>query len=123
MLSAVGSAWLMTQHDAHHLPVTDRGALVGIVSRSDLVRAFARSDDQIRGEIVDEILPAFALSANDIAVSVSNGEVILAGEVDDDLTARALPHAVRSVIGVVAVGGELHSSRRTPLVDAVTPTL
>ena len=47
-LSAVGAAWLMTEHDAHHLPVVDRDELVGIVSRSDLVRAFARSDEQIR---------------------------------------------------------------------------
>jgi CBS domain-containing protein len=123
VLSAVGSAWLMTEHDAHHLPVVDRGKLVGIVTRSDLVRAFARSDDQIRAEIIGEILPALTLSANDIAVSVSNGEVVLAGEIEDELTARCLPHAVRSVIGVVEVRCDLRAGRPTPLVDVVSPTL
>jgi CBS domain-containing protein len=122
-LSAVGAAWLMTEHDAHHLPVVDRDKLVGIVSRSDLVRAFARSDDQIREEIVGEVLPAFSLSANDVQVSMSNGEVILGGAIEDELTARCLPHAVQSVVGVVEVDSRLRASRRIPLVDVVSPTL
>jgi CBS domain-containing protein len=122
-LSAVGAAWLMTEHDAHHLPVVDRDKLVGIVSRSDLVRAFARSDDQIREEIVGEVLPAFSLSANDVQVSVSNGEVILSGAIEDELTARCLPHAVQSVVGVVEIDSRLEASRRIPLVDVVSPTL
>ena len=122
-LSAVGAAWLMTEHDAHHLPVVERGKLVGMVSRSDLVRGFARSDEQIRAEIVGEILPMFEISPNDVEVSVSNGEVILSGAVADELTARCLPHAMRRVIGVVEVASRLEASRQYPLVDVVTPTL
>ena len=122
-LSAVGAAWLMTEHDAHHLPVLDHGKLAGIVSRSDLVRAFARSDDQIRAEIVDQILPSFAVSANDVEVAVSNGEVVLTGDVDDESTRRCLPHAVRSVIGVVDVRCEVHAARARPFVDVISPTL
>ena len=122
-LSAVGAAWLMTEHDAHHLPVLDRGKLTGIVSRSDLVRAFARSDDQIRTEILAQILPSFAVPENDVEVTVANGEVVLTGEVDDESTLRCLPHAVRSVIGVVDVRCELHAKRARPLVDVVSPLL
>jgi CBS domain-containing protein len=122
-LSAVGAAWLMTEHDAHHLPVVERGKLVGIVSRSDLVRGFARSDEQIKAEIVTEILPSLEISPNDVEVSVSNGEVILSGALDDELSARYLPHAVRRVIGVVEVDCRPDASKRYPLVDAATPTL
>jgi CBS domain-containing protein len=122
-LSAVGCAWLMIEHDAHHLPVLDRGKLTGIVSRSDLVRAFARSDEQIRAEIVEQILPSFAPAADDVEIMVSNGEVVLTGEVDDESTLRCLPHAVRSVIGVVDVDCELRATRSTRLVDVVSPML
>lgn len=106
-VSAVGAAWLMTQHDVHRLPVVWNGRLVGMVTRTDLVRAFARSDAQIEQEIVEDVLPGLGLSSNDIAVVVKNGTVTLSGEVDDELDARCLPHAVRSVIGVIGVDSEV----------------
>lgn len=105
--SAVGAAWAMTQHDVSRLAVVEDDRLVGVVTRSDLVRAFARSDDQVRREIVEEVLPALAISPNDVEVTVANGEVVLRGEVEDELEARCLPHAVRGVLGVIAVTPEL----------------
>ena len=38
------------------LPVVDSGRLVGIVTRSDLVRAFIRSDEAIADEIRDDVV-------------------------------------------------------------------
>lgn len=122
-VSAVGTAWLMTEHDAHHLPVVDRGEVVGMVTRSDLVRAFARSDEQIRAEIVNDVLPSLGCSPNDVDVTVVNGDVTLAGGVCDDLVAKCLPHAVRGVIGVVDVHCVVEAAHHQPLVDVVTPTL
>ena len=112
-VSAVGAAWLMTEHDVNRLPVVWNGRLVGIVTRTDLVRAFARSDVQIEQEVVEDVLPGLGLSSNDIAVAVENGTVTLSGEVDDELDARCLPHAVRSVIGVIGVDSEVRV--RTPV--------
>lgn len=106
-VSAVGAAWLMTEDDVNRLPVVDRGRLVGIVTRTDLVRAFARSDEQIAREIVDEVLPSLDLSPNDVTVSVHHGEVRLRGAVDDPFTVPCLPHAVRSVVGVLDVRSEV----------------
>jgi len=120
--SAVGAAWLMAENDVHHLPVVDRGRLVGIVSRSDLVRAFARSDEQIHTEIVDEVLPSLDVSPASVAVAVTQGEVVLTGRVEDDAIARCLPHAVRAVLGVVDVRAELEPAH-APTVDRVTPLL
>lgn len=105
--SAVGAAWLMTEQDVTRLPVVERGRLVGIVTRTDLVRAFARSDDGIRREIVEEVLPSLDLSSNDVRVSVENGDVVLEGEVEQEVDARCLPHAVSAVIGVIDVRSEV----------------
>ena len=109
--SAVGAAWLMTTHDITRLPVVHNDRLVGIVTRTDLVRAFARSDDEVRREIVEDVLPSLGLSASDIEVSVENGEVVLAGEVDDERDQVCLPHAVRAVIGVIDVRSNVRARR------------
>ncbi len=110
--SAVGAAWLMTEHDVDRLPVLENDRLVGIVTRGDLVRAFGRSDEQIRAEIVNEVLPALDDSPNDVAVAVADGIVLLEGEVEDELDAQCLPHAVRSVVGVVEVRSDVTARRR-----------
>lgn len=105
--SVVGAAWAMTTRDVSRLPVVDRGDLVGIVTRSDLIRAFARPDVDVRREIVDDVLPSLCVSCNEVVVTVENGIVTLRGVVEDDAQARCLPHAVRSVIGVTDVVSEL----------------
>lgn len=121
--SAVGAAWLMTQHDVNRLPVVDGERLVGVVTRSDLVRGFARSDDQVRREIVEEVLPALGVSANDVQVTVVDGLAAVRGEVEDDVVLRCLPHAVRGVLGVVAVVSELTARHAHMPFDRVSERL
>lgn len=119
--SAVGAAWLMTEHDIDRLLVVENGRLAGIVTRGDLVRQFGRSDAQIRAEIVDEVLPALDISPNDLSVAVDDGLVLLDGEVEDELDAQCLPHAVRSVLGVVEVRCDVTARhRRRPPVAVYT---
>ena len=52
------AASVMLDESFSRLPVVDHGSLVGIVTRHDLVRAFARSDEEIWLEI--EADPLFA---------------------------------------------------------------
>lgn len=120
--SAVGAAWTMTRDDVSRLPVVEDGKLVGILTRSDLIRGFARSDEAIRREILDEVVPSLGVSPNDIVVSVADGVVVLRGEVEDDGDVRCLPHAVRGVVGVVEVVPQL-TARHERTLDRYSPIL
>ena len=120
--SAVRAAWLMTEHDVNRLIVVDGEEPVGIVTRTELIAAFARSDEDVRAEIVANVFPALEVSPNDVDVAIESGEVVLSGEVEDELQARWLPHAVRCVLGVVAVESRLRA-RHAHAVDLVTPRL
>jgi CBS domain-containing protein len=91
------------------LPVVgDDGLLTGIVSRSDLLDAFIRSDAEIRGEIEQDVLGRIlALAGGTVAVEVRDGAVTLRGEVPE---ARLVPVVVglcQGVDGVVAVDAYL----------------
>jgi CBS-domain-containing membrane protein len=119
--SAIGAALLMTKHDVNRLLVMESRRLVGIVTRSDLVQAFGRPDEEVRAEIVDRVLPALEIAPNDVVVTVTDGTAQLEGEVEYDLAARCLPHAVRSVIGVVEVQCDVTARhRRRPPVAVYT---
>ena len=50
------AARLMTERGINRLPVVRNDELVGIVTRTDLVRAFTRSDGEIERELRDEVL-------------------------------------------------------------------
>ena len=51
------AASLMLDRSVNRLPVVDQhGKLVGIVTRADLVRAFARSDEEIEREIREDVI-------------------------------------------------------------------
>ena len=50
------AARLMLERRLKRLPVVSQGQLVGIVTRSDLIRAFARGDEETEREIQQDIL-------------------------------------------------------------------
>jgi len=85
---------------AKSLPVLDeRGLLVGMLSRSDVVQALARADDVIAADI-DDILGA--LGRTDWLVEVEEGVVEISGP--EGTAERSLAHVVaHTVPGVVQV--------------------
>ena len=103
--SVAEAARIMIHEGVKRLPVVDaHGTLHGIVTRSDLVRAFARRDAEIEAEIrTDVIGRALWLDPRAIDVRVDRGEVSLSGEVESRTDAEALPHLVELVPGVVSV--------------------
>jgi CBS domain-containing protein len=103
------AARLMTDRGVKRLPVVDgHGALLGIVSRADLMKVFLRTDDEIRGEILGEVF-VHLLWADpmDVDVAVRDGVVTLTGTVRDRSTAEVAGRLVRRLDGVVDVVSEL----------------
>lgn len=103
------AASLMHRRNIKRLPVVDAtGALVGIVSRADLLRAFLRSDASIVHEIREEVLAREA--QNDlgaILIEVEGGVVRLAGELETRDLARILVRQVAAIEGVVGIDDQL----------------
>ena len=104
--SVADVADVMIEHGVNRLPVVEDDRLVGIITRHDLVRAFARGDSEIERDIRDEALRGLALPEQ-IAIEVHDGAVTLRGEVESAYDAEAVPRMVRRVPGVVAVDSEL----------------
>ncbi|WP_432839565.1 CBS domain-containing protein [Dactylosporangium sp. CA-092794] len=103
------AAQLMERHEVKRLPVLDDdGKLVGVVARSDLLRRYLRSDDDIRFDVIDGVLGRVLwLDPMDVAVSVSSGHVTLIGKVDRRSTAEIAARLVRGLDGVVGLTDEL----------------
>jgi len=103
------AAKIMLDEDINRLPVVDPdGLLVGLVSRGDLIRAFARPDEEIRREIQDDVLHgAMWLDPKALDVTVTSGIVTLKGEVSSEADAELLPTFARKVPGVVDVHSTL----------------
>jgi CBS domain-containing protein len=102
------AAALMLDRDVKRLPVVDDdGCLVGIVSRRDLVRAFARGDAAIAQEIEELLVSRFGFPRGTVRVSVRSGAVTLEGQIESEETAELLVRYVQRVLGVLRVDAPL----------------
>jgi CBS domain-containing protein len=102
------AARLMLDRAISRLPVVDDGRLVGIVAESDLVRAFARTDQEIRREIrEDAILATLWESPDEFEIDVHDGHVAISGEVESREHARVIETMVARVPGVVDLEASL----------------
>ena len=98
-------------HDRHvkRLPVVDAdGHVVGIVTRSDLLKVFMRPDAEIRKEVTEDlIVRTLWMDSNGITVEVTAGVVKLTGTVDRKSDIPILRRLISAVDGVVAVTDNL----------------
>ncbi|MFE6222703.1 CBS domain-containing protein [Streptomyces sp. NPDC057854] len=84
--------------------VDDEDHLVGIVSRRDLLGIFLRQDDEIRREIVEDVLgDTLGLDPTLIAVDVREGRVDLTGKLRFRGMIPAVVRMCATVDGVVSV--------------------
>ena len=113
--TVAGAARLMHDRRVKRLPVVDdAGRLVGIVSRVDVLGVFDRPDDEIRDQVIKEIVEAeFALAPDALDVTVSSGIVTVTGRVESRTLAPALVEAIRHAEGVIDVRDRLSIPRQT----------
>jgi CBS domain-containing protein len=110
------AARMMQEKNVRRLVVVDeRGAIVGIVSRSDLLQVFLRSDEELRTEITGTLIPALMKSSPEsVGVDVRLNVVTLSGDVDRKSEAETLTRLTRELDGVVGVVDRLtHKSDDT----------
>ncbi|PDQ23061.1 histidine kinase [Mesorhizobium sanjuanii] len=108
---------LMMRHHVKRIPVVDGGKVVGIVTRSDLLRGLlsvlpgpapaTADDEQIRQNILAELAMRKWAGKDMINVAVDKGVVELNGAVFDERERQAAIVAAENVSGVRAVKDSL----------------
>lgn len=101
------AAQIMARKHVKRLPVVNGvGMLEGVVSRSDLLKVFLRTDEEIEEEIRDAVLAELAPPVH-LQASVKDGVVTLRGSLRDRALVPLTARAIRAVEGVVDVRMEL----------------
>lgn len=118
-------AALLEKHGIKRVPIVAGGRLVGIVSRSNLVQAFAMrppeasgtaaSDQAVRARALERLreVPGARLWLTN--VTVEDGVVHLWGTTDSDVVRQAMRVAVESTPGVQQVADHLYTLRHTAI--------
>ena len=107
--TVVEAARMMRARRVKRLPVTDdAGHLIGIVSRIDVLSVYDRADEEIRDEIIGNIITGdFALNPDAFEVLVRCGIVTITGQAESKACAVQLLDAIRHVEAVVDVRDRL----------------
>jgi CBS domain-containing protein len=98
-VDAVDIARVMLETGVKSVPVVRDNAVVGVVSRSDILHALATSDEHIRDQAKELLREA---DLHGWTVAVDDGEVVLTGP-DDSTDGRIAEVLTRTVSGVAAV--------------------
>lgn len=108
-LSVAVAARRMHEAGIKRLPVEDElGGLVGIVTRSDLLKIHLRSDDEIRRDVADEVMRhVLSDRPGTVEVRVSHGVVTLAGRLRYRSAAERAVRITGQIPGVADVINEL----------------
>ncbi|MBJ6641623.1 CBS domain-containing protein [Streptomyces sp. DHE7-1] len=110
------AARVMARRGVKRLPVVGQdGTLQGVVSRSDLLKVFLRTDEDIAEDVHREVVVRlFGTGEAPVRVAVRDGVVTLTGRVHDVVLVPLATLLARSVPGVVDVRCALTGPRRHP---------
>lgn len=117
------AARLMRKAGVKRIPIVDENdRLVGILSRSDILRAFARTDSDIIAEIVDHVIgEVLWIDRKLVEVSSVDGNVTLAGRLETKSDATLLEDLTRRLDGVVSVASHLTWDIDNTKMEMVSP--
>ncbi|MDT0449550.1 CBS domain-containing protein [Streptomyces hesseae] len=115
--NVVETARLMATRNVKFLPVADETLrLLGIITRSDVLRVYLRDDAAIRSEIERDLLQrTMRLGPSAVTAVVSEGQVTLTGTVESENRSMipVIERLCRSVDGVVSVHQRISYAGRT----------
>lgn len=98
------AARLMNDHNLKSLPVAKPdGTLAGMVSRSDLLSVFLRSDEDISCEVRDLLSKVLFTEPDAVSVRVRHGVVILGGQPPAGTDPGLVPVVVRLIWDIAGV--------------------
>jgi CBS domain-containing protein len=104
----IQAARVLQRHRVKRAPVLREGVLVGVITRSDLLRPYLRTDSEIRADVEQALLgEGLGLSGDQVDVGVDEGVVHLQGQVADRRQRAVTLQLARSVDGVIDVVDEL----------------
>lgn len=98
----------MGHHRVGRLVVVEGGKVVGILTRSDVLKVYLRSDEELQRE-VEQVVAQSISCPSDVTVTVGDGVVHLRGWVERTSCSWAACSAARAVPGVVEVDDALTS--------------
>jgi CBS domain-containing protein len=102
------AATAMTRRRVKRLPVVDGEKLVGVITRADIVRAFARPDDELAHAISEDVLyRTIWLDPDAFDVHVADGKVRIRGRVERRSEADMIERFASLVPGVVSVSSDV----------------
>jgi CBS domain-containing protein len=103
----------MLEHDVKRMPVVERGVLVGIVARRDVLSIFDRPDEAIAADVADALVHHPEIpDDHHVRFAVEGGIVTLSGDVRFGWDAPIVVGIVRGISGVIDVVN--HLRRREP---------
>lgn len=97
------AARVLKRHHVKRAPVVREGRVVGMVTQSDLLRPYLRTDGEIQVDVEEALLEDGVSLGADVWVRVHAGVVILDGAVQDRRQAAIITRLARAVDGVVDV--------------------
>ncbi|MFE0172884.1 CBS domain-containing protein [Streptomyces sp. NPDC059002] len=108
------AARIMARRHVKRLPVTDvHGLLQGVVSRSDLLKVFLRTDGELAEEVTRTVT-AVLFPDGGVTVAVESGVVTLGGTIRDKSLLPLVVRLTRAVEGVVDVRFDLAGPGQAP---------
>jgi CBS domain-containing protein len=104
------AARVMRAHHVKQLPVVAAdGTIVGLVSRTDLLKVFLRPDEDLAAEAIDVLTGVVLADPAAIRVTARNGVLTLTGKLARYDQIAAAVRLIEGIDGVVSVTNKLHA--------------
>jgi CBS domain-containing protein len=105
------AARVLQRHRVKRAPVLRQGVVVGMITRSDLLRPYLRTDSEIRADLEEALLgDGLRLAPGPLDVLVESGVVRLQGRVADRRQQAITVRLARGVEGVIDVVDDLRGA-------------